>query len=115
MHQLQFIVGNKYSVDTFTGEKMFGLGPLELMVIGVIAVMLYGKQLPDVGLKVGKSLSELRRQWSNISRDLDVTGEIKGQNGQAYNGSRRLSSQFDDEENSQTSPAFDPPSSSTEA
>ena len=64
---------------------MFGLGPLELMVIGVIAVMLYGKQLPDVGLKVGKSLSELRRQWSNISRDLDVTGEIKGQNGQAYN------------------------------
>ncbi|MCK4683634.1 MAG: twin-arginine translocase TatA/TatE family subunit [Pirellulales bacterium] len=111
----QFIVGNKYSGDTFTGEKMFGLGPLELMVIGVIAVMLYGKQLPDVGLKVGKSLSELRRQWSNISRDLDVTGEIKGQNGQAYNGSRRLSSQFDDEENSQTSPAFDPPSSSTEA
>jgi len=28
---------------------MFGLGPLELMVIGVLAVMLYGKQLPDVG------------------------------------------------------------------
>lgn len=56
---------------------MFGLGPLELMVIGILAVMLYGKQLPDVGLKVGKSLSELRRQWSTISRDLDVTGEIK--------------------------------------
>ena len=54
---------------------MFGLGPLELMVIGVIAVMLYGKQLPDVGLKAGKSLAELRRQWSTISRDLDVTGE----------------------------------------
>ena len=60
---------------------MFGLGPLELMVIGVIAVMLYGKQLPDVGLKVGKSLAELRRQWSNISRDLDVTGEIKSRQG----------------------------------
>ena len=43
---------------------MFGLGPLELMVIGVIAVMLYGKQLPDVGLKVGKSLAELRRPVS---------------------------------------------------
>ena len=55
---------------------MFGLGPLELMVIGVIAVMLYGKQLPDVGLKVGKSLAELRRQWSTISQDLDVTGDI---------------------------------------
>ena len=48
---------------------MFGLGPLELVVIGVIAVMLFGKQLPEVGLRVGKSLSELRRQWSTISRD----------------------------------------------
>ena len=90
---------------------MFGLGPLELMVIGVIAVMLYGKQLPDVGLKVGKSLAELRRQWSTISQDLDVTGEIKSRHGQARTDSRRLSRQFDDEESAQTSPAFDPPDS----
>jgi sec-independent protein translocase protein TatA len=94
---------------------MFGLGPLELMVIGVIAVMLYGKQLPDVGLKAGKGLAELRRQWSTISRDLDVTGEIKNGHGQTHTGSRKLSSQFDDEENVRTSPAFDPPSSSPEA
>jgi sec-independent protein translocase protein TatA len=94
---------------------MFGLGPLELMVIGVIAVMLYGKQLPDVGLKVGKSLAELRRQWSTISRDLDVTGEIKSRQGQAHTDTRRLSSQFDDEESAQTSPAFDPPTSSPES
>lgn len=90
---------------------MFGLGPLELMVIGVIAVMLYGKQLPDVGLKVGKSLAELRRQWSTISQDLDVTGEIKSRHRQARVDSRRLSSQFDDEESAQTSPVFDPPDS----
>jgi|TARA_B100001758_G_C17763906_1_gene281609 sec-independent protein translocase protein TatA len=94
---------------------MFGLGPLELMVIGVIAVMLYGKQLPDVGLKAGKGLAELRRQWSTISRDLDVTGEIKNSHGQTHAGSQRLSSQFDDEENARTSPAFDPPRSSPEA
>ena len=90
---------------------MFGLGPLELMVIGVIAVMLYGKQLPDVGLKVGKSLAELRRQWSTISQDLDVTGDIKSRSGQTRIDSRRLSSQFDDEESAQTSPVFDPPDS----
>ena len=94
---------------------MFCLGPLELMVIGVIAVMLYGKQLPDVGLKVGKSLAELRRQWSTISRDLDVTGEIKSRQGQAHTDTRRLSSQCDDEESAQTSPAFDPPTSSPES
>ena len=93
---------------------MFGLGPLELMVIGVIAVMLYGKQLPDVGLKVGKSLAELRRQWSTISQDLDVTGEIKSRHGQARIDSRRLPSQFDDEESAPTGPAFEPPDSSPE-
>ena len=90
---------------------MFGLGPLELMVIGVIAVMLYGKQLPDVGLKVGKSLAELRRQWSTISQDLDVTGDINSRSRQSRIDSRRLSSQFDDEESAQTSPVFDPPDS----
>jgi len=94
---------------------MFGLGPFEFILIGFVAVMLYGKQLPDVGLKVGKSLAELRRQWSTISRELDVTGEIKNCQGQTRTGSRRLSSQFDDEENVPTSPAFDPPSSSPEA
>ena len=94
---------------------MFCLGPLELMVIGVIAVMLYGKQLPDVGLKAGKGLAELRRQWSTISQDLDVTGEIKSRHGQARIDSRILPSQFDDEESAPTGPAFDPPSSSPEA
>ena len=94
---------------------MFGLGPFEFILIGFVAVMLYGKQLPDVGLKVGKSLAELRRQWSTISRELDVTGEIKNCHGQTRTGSRRLSSQFDDEENVPTSPTFDPPSSSPEA
>ena len=94
---------------------MFGLGPFEFILIGFAAVMLYGKQLPEVGLKVGKSLAELRRQWSTISRDLDVTGEIKSRQGQAHADTRRLSSQCDDEESAQTSPAFDPPTSSPES
>ena len=33
-----------------TERSMFGLGPLEIVVIGAIAVMLYGKRLPEVGL-----------------------------------------------------------------
>ena len=90
---------------------MFGLGPLELVVIGVIAVMLFGKQLPEVGLRVGKSLSELRRQWSTISRDLDVTGEIKGHHMQSQNQKRRRPNQLDDQEVTLTGPCFEPPNS----
>jgi sec-independent protein translocase protein TatA len=90
---------------------MFGLGPLELVVIGVIAVMLFGKQLPEVGLRVGKSLSELRRQWSTISRDLDVAGEVKGQHVQSQNQKRRLPNKLDDQEDAPTGPSFEPPNS----
>ncbi|MEY3205479.1 MAG: hypothetical protein RLZZ21_1810, partial [Planctomycetota bacterium] len=32
---------------------MFGLGPFEIVVIGAIAVMLYGKRLPEVGRSAG--------------------------------------------------------------
>ena len=48
-----FVVGYISSDNILIGKNMFGLGPLELVVIGVIAVMLFGKQLPEVGLRVG--------------------------------------------------------------
>ena len=73
--------------------------------------MLFGKQLPEVGLRVGKSLSELRRQWSTISRDLDVTGEIKGHHMQSQKLPRGLPNQFDDQEDTPTGPSFEPPNS----
>ena len=57
---------------------MFGLGPFEILVIGAIAVMLYGKRLPEVGRQVGRSIGELRGQWATLSRELDVTAHIEG-------------------------------------
>ena len=109
---MPFVLGlDKLVRQLTTGENMFGLGPLELVVIGVIAVMLFGKQLPEVGLRVGKSLSELRRQWSTISRDLDVTGELKARHVESSNQKRRLPNQFDDQEGTPTGPSFEPPSS----
>ena len=35
---------------------MFGLGPLEIVVIAAIAVMIYGKRLPEVGRTFGKTM-----------------------------------------------------------
>jgi len=57
---------------------MFGLSPLELCLIGAVAVMLYGKRLPEVGRSVGESITELRRQWATLSRDLDVSAHLEG-------------------------------------
>ncbi|MGA1619727.1 MAG: twin-arginine translocase TatA/TatE family subunit [Planctomycetia bacterium] len=87
---------------------MFGLGPFEILAIGAIAVMLYGKRLPEVGRTVGKSLADLRRQWATISRDLDVAGQLDG----SRTGSARQAlppSRYDEDESTTNGPVFEPP------
>lgn len=90
---------------------MFGLGPVEIVVIGALAVMLYGKKLPEVGRSVGQSIAELRRQWTAISRDLDVSAHLEGRDPRPARPARR----FDDEvigAASVSAPRFDPPTDS---
>lgn len=57
---------------------MFGLGPFEIVVIGAIAVMLYGKRLPEVGRSFGKTVGDLRRQWQTLSRELEAAASVDG-------------------------------------
>ena len=40
---------------------MFGLGPMEVLIVGVIAVMLFGNRLPEVGRSLGKGLTEFKK------------------------------------------------------
>jgi sec-independent protein translocase protein TatA len=40
---------------------MFGLGPMELMIVGVVAVLLFGKRLPEIGRSMGKSIVEFKK------------------------------------------------------
>ena len=47
---------------------MFGLSPFELVVIGVIAVILFGGNLPDVARKLGGSYREFRRGLNEVQQ-----------------------------------------------
>lgn len=53
---------------------MFGLGPMELGIILVIVVVLFGaKRLPEIGSGFGKAIKNFK---SGISQDeIDVTPE----------------------------------------
>ena len=46
---------------------MFGIGPMELFIVGVIAILLFGKRLPEV------SLAHRRRMYAQDARWDDIT------------------------------------------
>jgi TatA/E family protein of Tat protein translocase len=51
---------------------MFNIGPLELMVILVVALVVVGpKRLPEVGKTIGKSLREFRKATDEVKQSFD--------------------------------------------
>ena len=51
---------------------MFGIGPTELIVILVIALLVIGpKKLPDLARTLGAGFAEFRRATSDITEELD--------------------------------------------
>ena len=53
---------------------MFNLGPLELMVIFVVALLVFGPdKLPEIGRQVGRAIREFRRIQSSFQTDLRDT------------------------------------------
>jgi sec-independent protein translocase protein TatA len=50
---------------------MFNIGPPELIIILVLALIIFGpKRLPEIGKTVGKSLREFRAASTEIRREL---------------------------------------------
>jgi sec-independent protein translocase protein TatA len=96
---------------------MFGLGPLEIVVIGAIAVMLYGRRLPEVGRSFGRTLGDLRKQWTSLARELDVVaeldGRLPGRSGPVSSSAPRVRS--DANAALLSSPRFEPPAADTVA
>ncbi|MCA9075414.1 MAG: twin-arginine translocase TatA/TatE family subunit [Planctomycetaceae bacterium] len=54
---------------------MFGMpGPMEMLVIGVIALLLFGKRLPEVARNLGSSMNEFQKGLRNVQNDIDQAG-----------------------------------------
>ena len=44
---------------------MFGLNPVELMIVAAIALLLFGNKLPSVARSLGKSVTEFKKGVSD--------------------------------------------------
>lgn len=49
---------------------MFGLSPMELAIIGAVAVLLFGSKLPSVARSLGQSFVEFKRGISGIEAEI---------------------------------------------
>ena len=101
---------------------MFGLGPFELVMIGVVAVLLFGGNLPDVARKLGGSYREFRRGINEVQQQFKAAEyEAKKTMTSIENAYTETDSDDeggddeggDDEESGPSVPKFKPPPSSS--
>lgn len=82
----------------------FSIGPMEMLVVGVIAVLLFGSRLPEVGKSLGKSLMEFKKGLQGLGDELNVaTGDRPWEH--------REAPKVEDREEIEV-PKFEPPQSS---
>lgn len=93
---------------------MFGLGPSELLIVGIVAILLFGKNLPQVAGKLAKSYREFRRQLSDVQSQLDITAEINSEPPRSKSRPQRAYSDYDDYDDI-SAPKFEPPPAPPEA
>lgn len=49
------------------------LGPMEMMIVMGLAVLLFGKRLPEVGRSLGKGIVEFKKGLNDVTGGLDDT------------------------------------------
>jgi sec-independent protein translocase protein TatA len=51
----------------------FGLGPVEIIVVLVLGVLLFGRKLPEVGKYLGKGIVEFKKGLKGLEDEIDTS------------------------------------------
>lgn len=89
---------------------MFGLGIGEMVIVGIVAILLFGKNLPSVARSIGGSYREFKKGLHDITSSVDIMGDINSPPPKSSRTARRSYDDYDDREEA-TAPKFEPPPS----
>ena len=83
-------------------------GTSDMMIIGVVAVLLFGKNLPQVARQAGRALSELKKGMAGLQSELN-SAIYQSDSAPSSRQSSYLSYREDDDREEPTAPKFEPP------
>jgi sec-independent protein translocase protein TatA len=86
---------------------MFGLGAHELLIVGIVAVILFGRKLPDVARSLGSSYREFRKGLNEFQSSVNVDSYTSTSS--PYSGSSSTPRLHDEYADTATAPKFEPP------
>lgn len=84
---------------------MFGLSFQELLVIGVVAILLFGKNLPDVAKRFGGMYRDFRKSLDDLRSQVDFRDTFDS----APSKPRQVRKTYSDDYDEVSAPKFEPP------
>ena len=83
-----------------------GIGTGEMLVLGILAVLLFGSRLPEMGRSIGRGLMEFKKGLSGIEEEIRSATQTNPPPRRTT--AQRTFNPLDDREES-TAPKFEPP------